>query len=70
MNTRKLLIVATMLGILASSASSATTELFGSGPNQFTIDFVSISGDATGANGTPIGACHPDQAHQTRQGHR
>ena len=52
MITHKLLIAATMLGILASGA---VADDFGSGANEFTIEFVSILGDASSANGTAIG---------------
>ncbi|HDZ21644.1 hypothetical protein LCGC14_0315840 [marine sediment metagenome] len=53
MYRQKLLIAVTMLGVLAGGAIAADT--FGVGPNAFTIDFVSISGDASSANGTGIG---------------
>ncbi|HDZ21643.1 hypothetical protein LCGC14_0315830 [marine sediment metagenome] len=53
MYRQKLLIAATMLGVLAGGAIAGDT--FGSGANEFTIDFVSISGDASSANGTGIG---------------
>lgn len=37
----------------------AIADTFGTGANQFTIDFVSISGDASSANGTDIGDSLP-----------
>jgi formylglycine-generating enzyme required for sulfatase activity len=37
------------------AASAAEADTFGTGANQFTIDFVTISGDASSANGTNIG---------------
>ena len=52
MSLHKLLIATAMLGVLASGAMADT---FGAGPNQFTIDFVAISGDASGADGTSVG---------------
>jgi len=36
-------------------ANSVSADPFGSGANEFTIDFVNISGDASSANGTNIG---------------
>ena len=41
--------------IILSAANIASADTFGTGGNQFTIDFVTISGDASSANGTSIG---------------
>jgi formylglycine-generating enzyme required for sulfatase activity len=40
--------------------NTASADIFGSGVNQFTIDFVPISGDASSANGTYIGNNKPE----------
>jgi len=48
-----------------------SADLFGSGANQFTIDFVNISGDASSANGTVIGSNNytfSDPAYDYRMG--
>ncbi len=37
-------------------ANIATADIFGTGNDVFTIDFVGISGDASSANGTNIGS--------------
>ena len=44
---------------LAVLSPMAMADVFGKGENQFTIDFVTITGDASSANGTPISG--PDQ---------
>ena len=49
---KKSLIV--LVVIVAALGSVASADDFGTGANQFTIDFVTISGDASGANGTNI----------------
>ncbi len=41
------------------TANVASADIFGSGANQFEIDFVAISGDASSANGTGIGTSTP-----------
>ncbi len=44
-----------IIGIVALCVTAvATADHFGTGENQFTIDFVTISGDASSANGTSI----------------
>ncbi len=45
--------------VILSVASIASADLFGTGDNQFTIDFVNISGDASSANGTNISPYPP-----------
>ena len=40
--------------VVCMLAGSVSADLFGTGANQFTIDFVDISGDASSANGTNI----------------
>ncbi len=40
--------------IILSVANIASADIFGTGDNQFTIDFVNISGDASSANGTAM----------------
>ena len=55
MKTISLLVAAIVL--LAGTAAQADT--FGTGGNQFTIDFVTISGDASSANGTNISGADP-----------
>ncbi|ARN56864.1 formylglycine-generating enzyme family protein [Sedimentisphaera salicampi] len=42
-----------------SMAGYVTTDTFGEGANQFSVDFVSISGDASSANGTVISQYDP-----------
>jgi formylglycine-generating enzyme required for sulfatase activity len=46
--------------VLLFTASIASADTFGSGANQFNIDFVPISGDASSANGTFIGDGKPE----------
>ncbi len=41
--------------VVLSVVSIASADIFGTGGNQLTIDFVNISGDASSANGTNIG---------------
>ena len=41
-------------------SSFALADTFGTGSNEFNIDFVSISGDASSANGTNIGTNRPE----------
>ncbi|MHC5164493.1 MAG: formylglycine-generating enzyme family protein [Planctomycetota bacterium] len=43
------------IAVLVCISSFASADSFGTGANQFEIDFVPISGDASGANGTWIG---------------
>ena len=50
---RAIIILASLCVCLISGVVSA--DIFGSGANQFTIDFVNISGDASSSNGTVIG---------------
>lgn len=47
--------------IVLADAAPVSAEIFGTDANQFTIDFVTISGDASSANGTIIGQ-HPRAA--------
>ncbi len=54
---RSILVVA----IILSVANVASADIFDEGgANEFTIDFVNISGDASSANGTYIGASRPE----------
>ena len=49
-------VLAIALGVcLAMATGTASADVFGSGANEFTIDFVPITGDASSANGTNIG---------------
>ncbi len=48
--------------IVLSVANIASADIFGTGDNQFTIDFVNISGDASSANGTAIGSGTPSDS--------
>ncbi len=50
-NATKILIMSTVIWV---SVAIAQADVFGTGENQFTIDFVTISGDASSANGTAI----------------
>jgi formylglycine-generating enzyme required for sulfatase activity len=50
-----------ILVCLLVTANFVFADTFGSGTNQFTIDFVTISGDASSANGTNISEFSPDQ---------
>ena len=52
MKTYSSLAAIAILGLLTSGAMA---DSFGSGANQFTMDFVHISGDASGVNGTSMG---------------
>jgi formylglycine-generating enzyme required for sulfatase activity len=54
---RTLVVSITIFALLSSLASA---DSFGTGGNQFTIDFVNISGDASSANGTFIGDNKPE----------
>ncbi len=47
--------VLTILVCLLATANVTLADTFGSGANQFAIDFVTISGDAGSANGVNIG---------------
>lgn len=49
---RTILVVGVLLAV--ANVASATIDTFGTGANQFTIEFVTISGDASSANGTNI----------------
>ncbi|MCK4601065.1 MAG: SUMF1/EgtB/PvdO family nonheme iron enzyme, partial [Phycisphaerae bacterium] len=49
---RACILLLVTLGVLVSGAMADT---FGSGDNEFTIDFVNITGDASTANGTVMG---------------
>ena len=49
-----------ILAAVCVLAVPAMADTFGSGANQFTIDFVPISGDASSANGTYIGNNKPE----------
>jgi hypothetical protein len=44
-----------IVAVMLVCTSGTTGDTFGTGANQFTIDFVPISGDARSANGTRIG---------------
>jgi formylglycine-generating enzyme required for sulfatase activity len=56
MNSTRFCTIGLVLGMVALGLSPvAMADSFGSGANQFEIDFVTISGDATIANGTNIG---------------
>ncbi|MCK4601288.1 MAG: SUMF1/EgtB/PvdO family nonheme iron enzyme, partial [Phycisphaerae bacterium] len=46
---------AVVLAAVVLAAGTASADVFGTGANQFTIDFVPITGDASSANGTSIG---------------
>ena len=46
--------------IISLFTGLVSADTFGTGENQFTIDFVTISGDASGANGTYIGLDRPE----------
>ncbi len=52
-----------LLVLAVPNAAWATTDTFGTGANQFTIDFVNISGDASSANGTNISPYSPGSSH-------
>jgi hypothetical protein len=56
---KKLICLAVVCMMAAVNVASADT--FGTGANQFTIDFVNISGDASSANGTNISPWLPSQ---------
>lgn len=60
----KYLLVGIVFFVVVSPYSGADT--FGTGANQFTIDFVTISGDAKCANGTKIYECSPDNPRPKR----
>ncbi len=47
------------IAVCVCIAGSVSADTFGTGANQFTIDFVPISGDASGANGTDISQYSP-----------
>ena len=49
--------------VVMSFGSIALTDDFGTGDNQFTIDFVTISGDAGSANGTNISLGSPGDSY-------
>ena len=55
---KKEIVLSIVVCLFLSSAASADT--FGTGANEFEIDFVTISGDASSANGTNIGAGKPE----------
>ena len=46
--------------LVVCSPNIASADTFGTGDNQFTIDFVNISGDASSLNGTNIGVNRPE----------
>ncbi len=48
-----------ILVCLLATINIASADTFGTGANQFTIDFVTIAGDASSANGTNIGNYAP-----------
>ena len=45
-----------MVAVCVSLTSAASADTFGTGANQFTIDFVTISGDTNPASGIPAGS--------------
>ena len=48
------------IAVFVCIAGSVSADTFGTGDNQFNIDFVLISGDASSANGTNIGIDKPE----------
>ena len=56
------IVCAVVIVAALGSAAPADTDTFGTGGNQFTIDFVTISGDASSANGTNISQFSPGVA--------
>ncbi|MCI0499456.1 MAG: hypothetical protein L0Y36_07225, partial [Planctomycetales bacterium] len=44
-----------LVAVCTSTATIVSADTFGTGENQFEIEFVTISGDASGATGTDIG---------------
>ncbi len=50
-----------VMAIILSVANIVSADIFGTGDNQFTIDFVNISGDASSANGTNISQDAPGE---------
>ena len=57
-------ILVVVMGVMAV-VSIASADIFGTGGNQFTIDFVNISGDASSANGTNISQETSGSAYRT-----
>jgi formylglycine-generating enzyme required for sulfatase activity len=56
----------TLAAMVWVCASGALADTFGTGDNEFTIDFVTISGDASSANGTNISHLAPGEpGHRT-----
>ena len=51
---KQLIILAAAVVLVISAMANTTVDAFGTGDNQFTIEFVTISGDASSANGTNI----------------
>jgi formylglycine-generating enzyme len=56
------ILASTMALLFCVSMAQAGADTFGTGANQFTIDFVTISGDASSANGTNISGVEPDNS--------
>jgi len=55
---RCLILIVTV--VFTTAQAETHTDTFGSGANEFAIDFVTIRGDASSANGTHIGSGKPD----------
>ncbi|MFC1678005.1 SUMF1/EgtB/PvdO family nonheme iron enzyme [Planctomycetota bacterium] len=55
----KKILVMMVVVVLVGNIASATIDTFGTGSNQFTIEFVDISGDASSENGTNISGWDP-----------
>lgn len=60
-NKSKYALVVMLLLLAVGNVASATIDTFGTGANQFTINFVNISGDASSANGTNISQYSPGE---------
>ena len=54
--------VVVAISCVMAVANIASADIFGTGANQFTIDFVNISGDASSANGTNISQSSPGES--------
>lgn len=55
MGNKSILVTAILCVMVMANIASATIDTFGTGANQFTIDFVNISGDTNPASGIPAG---------------
>ena len=56
------IVILTLMALSLGSVTHATGDTFGAGANQFDIDFVTISGDASSANGTNISQYSPGES--------